>query len=218
MRAPGLRQRGFTQFAPGGIPRLARPRFVVVPGTGRPLGKRLQPRKLPRERRPSASDRRHDRQTWLELSVDSAANKNVASVQCSRCTMIVATAPRPLSTRDSSTVPAAGASDWISVRGDRHQQNHFSSLFRFFFCFGGDLESRCRRPFLRASIRVRESWRFTRSTCAPLIDFVNRDNDGNARGLRMVDGFLRLRASRHHRPQRQARRCRFFRAARTHGA
>src|SRR6266446_308659 len=83
------------------------------------------------------------------------------------CTRMVATGPRPLSTRDSSTVPVAGASGLARSSRKSATSRMVSSSFSMpFFCFA-ETSTNSVSPPQSADIRpASASWRLTRSICA----------------------------------------------------
>src|SRR5947209_5353287 len=83
------------------------------------------------------------------------------------CTRMVATGPRPLSTRDSSTVPLAGASGLaFSSRKSATSKIISSSLSMPFFCFAETSTNSASPPHSEGIKPSSVSCRFTRSGCA----------------------------------------------------
>ncbi len=83
------------------------------------------------------------------------------------CTSTVATGPRPLSTRDSSTVPLAGASGLArNSRKSATSKIVSSNLSMPFFCFAETSTNSVSPPHSEGTKFASESCRFTRSTCA----------------------------------------------------
>ena len=83
------------------------------------------------------------------------------------CTKIVATGPRPLSTRDSSTVPLAGASG-LAFSSRRSATNKIisSSLSKFVFCLAETSTNSVSPPHSAGINPKSDNCRFTRSGCA----------------------------------------------------
>ena len=83
------------------------------------------------------------------------------------CTSIVATGPRPLSTRDSSTVPLAGTSGSAFNSRRSPTRRIISSSFGMFVFILADTSTITVSPPHSSGINpLSESWRFTRSGCA----------------------------------------------------
>ncbi len=105
----------------------------------------------------------------------------------------------------------------LKVLQVRHQQNHFQQKVEIRFLLGRDVHhDRVAAPFLGVQAGVGELLLDALRLGVGLIDLVDRDDDGNTRGARMVDGFERLRhdavVGRHH----QHHDVGDFGAARTH--
>src|SRR6266849_682812 len=118
------------------------------------------------------------------------------------CTSTVATGPRPLSTRDSSTVPLAGASGLaFSSRKSATSRIISSSLSRFFFCFA-ETSTNSVSPPHSAGINPRSaSWRFPRLRHHAVVGR-NHEHD-DVRYLRAArthprKGFVARRIHKHH--------------------
>ena len=83
------------------------------------------------------------------------------------CIRIVATGPRPLSTRDSSTVPVAGASGLALSSRKSATSKIVSSSFSMPIFFFAETSTNSVSPPHSAGIRLFSvSCRFTRSSCA----------------------------------------------------
>ena len=111
------------------------------------------------------------------------------------CTSTVATGPRPRSTRDSSTVPLAGASGLaFSSRRSATSRIISSSLVRLVFCSRGDFDhDRVAAPLFRHQAAIGQLPLDALGLRFGLVDLVDGHDDGNAGGLGVVDGFERLR-------------------------
>ncbi len=99
------------------------------------------------------------------------------------CTSTVATGPRPLSTRDSSTVPLAGASG-SAFSSRKSPTSRIISSRRGRFCFVlAETSTITVSPPHSSGISPRSaSWRFTRSGWASgLVNFVDGDDDRHVR-------------------------------------
>ena len=111
------------------------------------------------------------------------------------CTRIVATGPRPLSTRDSSTVPARGSFRiGFQFAQVGNEQKHFEQLVQILFLLRGDFHHHgVAAPFLGHQAALGKLALDAFGLRFRLVDFIDGHDDRHARGFGVVDGFLRLR-------------------------
>ena len=134
------------------------------------------------------------------------------------CTSTVATGPRPLSMRDSSTVPLPGASgSALSSRRSATSRIISSSLRKILLGLGGDLDHhRVAAPFLGHQAAIGELALHFFGLGIRLVNLVDRDDDRHIRGLRVRDRFFGLRHHAVVRAHHQHHDVGHFRAARAH--
>src|SRR6516165_9366222 len=110
------------------------------------------------------------------------------------CTSTVATGPRPLSSLASSTTPVAGRSALALSSCRSATRHHLHQQVEIGLLFGRDIdENRTSTPVFRHQAAICELFLDSLGQSVRLVNFIDRDDDGHLRGMRVIDGFEGLR-------------------------